>query len=133
MATIQKRPVEVEVRRAEPGEEIETREGVLTAEEGDFIITGVNGEEYPIGGEIMVKTYIPTDPDAIPFFQEAAPEGVLIEYEDEGDFTRATAAFVDLREVSTAEERERAEAFVKEFVRTSPNLRGDEVAYRGQK
>lgn len=127
MATIQKRPVEVEVRRAEPGEEIETREGTLKAEEGDYIITGVHGEEYPIGPEIMVKTYIPSGLDAIPLFREASPEGVVVEYEEVDDhLTRVSGVYVRTDGL-TDEEKEKATRFAREFIRNSPRLSGDEV------
>lgn len=37
--------------------EIETLEGVMRANEGDFIITGLNGEKYPCKPDIFWKTY----------------------------------------------------------------------------
>lgn len=52
-----KKPVVVEFRPAEPGERVETREGVLRAVHGDYIIRGVQGEVYPIGREIFEATY----------------------------------------------------------------------------
>ena len=36
---------------------IKTLEGVMTAQEGDFIIQGVNGEIYPCKPDIFEKTY----------------------------------------------------------------------------
>lgn len=36
---------------------IETLEGVMTANQGDFIIKGVNGEFYPCKPDIFAKTY----------------------------------------------------------------------------
>lgn len=36
---------------------IETREGTLTANVGDYIIKGVEGEVYPCGAGIFAKTY----------------------------------------------------------------------------
>lgn len=129
MATIQKRPIEVEVRRAEPGEEIETREGVLTAQEGDLIITGVEGEEYPIAPEILAKTYAPRDEEARELFEECLPEGVLVEWEDRyrrGDITLADGIWIETRGLSE-EERRAAEEFAETFLRSSPNLEGGEV------
>lgn len=52
-----KKPVLVEFRDAVPGETVETREGILTAEEGDYIIRGVEGDVYPVGREVFNKTY----------------------------------------------------------------------------
>lgn len=37
--------------------EIKTLEGVMTAQEGDYIIQGVNGEIYPCKADIFEKTY----------------------------------------------------------------------------
>jgi hypothetical protein len=37
--------------------EIETLEGVMRANAGDFIIRGVNGEFYPCKPDIFAKTY----------------------------------------------------------------------------
>lgn len=36
---------------------IETLEGIMTANEGDYIIKGVNGEFYPCKPDIFEKTY----------------------------------------------------------------------------
>ncbi|WP_121605524.1 hypothetical protein [Virgibacillus sp. Bac332] len=37
--------------------EIETLEGTMTANEGDYIIKGVNGEFYPCKPDIFKQTY----------------------------------------------------------------------------
>lgn len=39
--------------------EIQTLEGVMRAEQGDWIIKGVKGEFYPIKNDIFLKTYEP--------------------------------------------------------------------------
>ena len=39
------------------GRQIKTLEGVMTANIGDFIIKGVNGEFYPCKPDIFEKTY----------------------------------------------------------------------------
>ena len=36
---------------------IETREGIIYGEVGDFVIKGIEGEFYPCGKEIFFKTY----------------------------------------------------------------------------
>lgn len=36
---------------------IHTLEGDMTAHKGDVIITGVNGEQYPVARDIFDKTY----------------------------------------------------------------------------
>ena len=40
---------------------ITTLEGVMTASEGDWIISGVNGEYYPCKPDIFEKTYEPVE------------------------------------------------------------------------
>ncbi|KXY95157.1 hypothetical protein [Bacillus cereus] len=55
--------VEAEVRYyngTEPDKafaEVETAEGTMRANIGDYIITGVNGEKYPCKADIFEKTY----------------------------------------------------------------------------
>lgn len=41
--------------------EIDTREGTLRGEPGDWIARGPQGEVYPIGAEIFAQTYEPAD------------------------------------------------------------------------
>lgn len=43
---------------------IETLEGVMHAEPGDYIIKGVNGEFYPCKPDIFEKTYERVEEDA---------------------------------------------------------------------
>lgn len=46
------------VERAPDGEAyIDTLEGRMTVSEGDYVITGVNGEKYPCKPDIFAKTY----------------------------------------------------------------------------
>lgn len=52
-----KKPVEIKFRIAEQTEEIKTLEGTMRAEKGDFIITGVKGEQYPCKPDIFHATY----------------------------------------------------------------------------
>nr|DAK60873.1 MAG TPA: PGDYG protein [Caudoviricetes sp.] len=40
---------------------IHTLEGDMKAYAGDYIITGVNGEQYPCKPDIFEKTYEPVD------------------------------------------------------------------------
>lgn len=53
-----KKPVVIEARGpiAEP-EFIETLEGTMHAAVGDYIITGVKGEQYPCKPDIFLATY----------------------------------------------------------------------------
>jgi len=41
--------------------EIHTLEGTMTAQEGDFIIKGVQGEYYPCKPDIFEQTYEPVE------------------------------------------------------------------------
>ena len=53
-----KKPVQVHVRNQREGEKhISTREGITPIRPDDLIIMGVEGEEYPIGKDLFVKTY----------------------------------------------------------------------------
>jgi hypothetical protein len=66
-----KKPVVINARRATVVEEINTLEGTMRAEVGDWIITGVNGEQYPCKPDIFCKTYEPADDEAISAWQNA--------------------------------------------------------------
>lgn len=56
-----KKPIVVEAYQTQKEIIIHTIEGDMKARPGDFIITGVNGEEYPCKQEIFFKTYEPYD------------------------------------------------------------------------
>ena len=56
-----KRPVVIEAYQAENELFIPTLEGVMHAEAGDWIITGVQGEQYPCKPDIFLQTYEPAD------------------------------------------------------------------------
>ena len=57
MALYRKKPVVVEAVRLAEKTTIKTREGTMTAEPGDWLITGVAGEQYPCKPEIFAQTY----------------------------------------------------------------------------
>ncbi len=57
MVRVRKIPVEVEAEQIDSIQYIETLEGVMKASAGDWIITGVDGERYPIKPDIFQKTY----------------------------------------------------------------------------
>jgi hypothetical protein len=61
MPKFRKKPVVIEAVRHEGPEPllIETLEGNLTAQPGDWIITGVKGERYPCKPDIFEATYEP--------------------------------------------------------------------------
>lgn len=57
MAKYRKKPVVIEAYQTNVELDIGTLEGVLHASVGDYIITGVNGEQYPCKPDIFEKTY----------------------------------------------------------------------------
>lgn len=61
MTKYRKKPVIVEAYQTEEEIVIETLEGTMKANKGDFIITGVNGEQYPCKEDIFWKTYEEVD------------------------------------------------------------------------
>ncbi|EEQ78888.1 hypothetical protein STAWA0001_0613 [Staphylococcus warneri L37603] len=54
---VRKKPVIVNAEKAKETQFIDTLEGCMKAEKGDWIITGVNGEKYPVKPDIFEKTY----------------------------------------------------------------------------
>ena len=52
-----KKPVVVEAYQTDVLKIIHTLEGDMKAEPGDYIITGINGEQYPCKPDIFKKTY----------------------------------------------------------------------------
>lgn len=52
-----KKPIIVEAYQTDKEFIIHTLEGYMKASVGDYIITGVNGEQYPCKPDIFEKTY----------------------------------------------------------------------------
>lgn len=52
-----KKPVVIEAYQTDKVMYIETLEGIHKANPGDWIITGVHGEQYPCKPDIFAKTY----------------------------------------------------------------------------
>lgn len=65
MAKFRKKPVEIEAYQTDKEMDIKTLEGTMHANVGDWIITGVNGEQYPCKPDIFEKTYEPVRPKEI--------------------------------------------------------------------
>lgn len=61
MPRFMKKPVVIEAYQTNVEVKIETLEGVMTAQPGDWIITGVKGEKYPCKPDIFEQTYMPVD------------------------------------------------------------------------
>lgn len=62
-----KKPVVITAWRTDTPLEIETLEGAMKADAGDWIITGVKGETYPCKPDIFDATYdyVGDDPEAL--------------------------------------------------------------------
>lgn len=54
-----KKPIVIEAYQTDKEMIIPTLEGDMKASVGDYIITGVNGEQYPCKPDIFEKTYEP--------------------------------------------------------------------------
>ena len=54
-----KKPVVIDAYQTEIGLDIETLEGTMHASPGDWIITGIHGEQYPCKPDIFAETYEP--------------------------------------------------------------------------
>lgn len=57
MAKYRKKPVIIEAYQTDKEIDIETLEGTMHADVGDYIITGVKGERYPCKPDIFEATY----------------------------------------------------------------------------
>ena len=60
-----KKPVIVEAYRTDKEVVIHTLEGDLTAQPGDYIITGIAGEQYPCRADIFEVTYEEVEEDDV--------------------------------------------------------------------
>ena len=61
MPKFRKVPVIIDATRLEERIEIPTLEGTMVGEIGDWLITGVNNEQYPCKDDIFRKTYEPAE------------------------------------------------------------------------
>ena len=59
MAKFRKKPVVIDAYQTDKEIDIATLEGVMHANIGDWIITGVKGEQYPCKPDVFEKTYEP--------------------------------------------------------------------------
>ncbi|HEL2003115.1 TPA: hypothetical protein TY286_001644 [Streptococcus suis] len=57
MVKVRKIPVVVDAEQISEEQYIETLEGTMKASAGDWVITGVDGERYPVKPDIFAKTY----------------------------------------------------------------------------
>ena len=59
MQKFRKRPVVIEAYQTAEPMDIQTLEGVMHADPGDWIITGVKGERYPCKPDVFALSYEP--------------------------------------------------------------------------
>lgn len=64
MAKFRKRPIVISASRVRERMQIQTREGILWAESGDWLLIGIEGEMYPCADSIFRATYEPMDEEA---------------------------------------------------------------------
>lgn len=61
MPKYRKKPVVIDAYQTDTALDIPTLEGVMRANAGDWIITGVKGERYPCKPDIFAATYEAVD------------------------------------------------------------------------
>ncbi|CAK1240985.1 hypothetical protein [Fructobacillus cardui] len=54
---VRKKPIVVYAEITDSDCYIETLEGRMKADKGDYVITGVNGERYPVKPDVFKQTY----------------------------------------------------------------------------
>lgn len=52
-----KKPIPIKAEQRDEPFTVETLEGTLKGKAGDYLVVGVNGEQYPVDREIFEKTY----------------------------------------------------------------------------
>ena len=70
MPKFRKKPVIIEAVKINKELTIDTLEGILKGNAGDWLITGVEGEQYPCRDDIFRKTYEPADEESEKLFIE---------------------------------------------------------------
>ncbi|MGI6557411.1 MAG: PGDYG domain-containing protein [Limnochordia bacterium] len=68
-----KKPVVIEAYQTDKEVIIDTLEGPLRAAPGDWIITGISGEQYPCKPDIFEKTYEPVEPEYVDADRSPSP------------------------------------------------------------
>jgi len=91
-----KRPIPLNFRYAEEAETIETKEGPVTAEAGAAIMTGTEGEQWPIPGEKFEQTYDVLEPGTaakknIPVFAKEMAEPFQVKVSWSNDLLQGEA------------------------------------------
>jgi hypothetical protein len=74
-----KKPVIVEAYQTDVAIKFSTLKGVLTAIPGDWVITGILGEQYPCKPDIFHKTYEPANERDQPITMNFRKKPVIVE------------------------------------------------------
>ena len=83
-----KKPIVISAFKTTEQVEIETLEGFMTAEVGDWIIRGVQGEIYPCKDLIFKETY-QKEISSLYFDFPARAQAAIVAAENEGDYRNA--------------------------------------------
>ena len=78
MKKYKKKPIVIEAYQTDVTLDIETLEGIMHASAGDYIIIGVNGEQYPCKPDIFEKTYDEVSDECLPSAQPEQKKGEWI-------------------------------------------------------
>jgi hypothetical protein len=55
-------PIPIDAEYMDEPFTVETLEGTMTGKAGDYLVTGIRGEQYPVDGEIFDDSYIAVPP-----------------------------------------------------------------------
>lgn len=65
MKDVRKKPINVKAYKMDRPFEVDTLEGVMKGEAGDYLIIGIEGEAYPCKARIFEETYIEVSDEAV--------------------------------------------------------------------
>ena len=69
MPKFRKKPIVIEAVQMDAIFTVDTLEGQMVGQAGDWLITGINGEQYPCKDEIFKKTYEPVEENSQKAFE----------------------------------------------------------------
>lgn len=72
--SFKKKPVAIEAEQIEKEQYVDTLEGRMRGNPGDWLVTGVDGEQYFVAKDIFKKTYEPTDDESKEAWENAYGE-----------------------------------------------------------
>jgi hypothetical protein len=69
-----KKPIPVTANQMEEEFEVNTLEGTMKGKAGDYLVTGIRGEQYPCDKEIFEESYIKFDDNFAEEYEKALKE-----------------------------------------------------------